>query len=883
MLWSRRVKSKAKRQNRSTLPVKIGISIAYEEEQPIIILDIEDISAELEAKRSLRSMNLLLEKMVKRRTDELHSQYVLFETLFEKSPDGIMIADEDNCLQCNEKMVRLFGFDSKDELADMPLDAFWPQTQPDGQTSRTRFSEMRELAFEHGGHQFEWSNLKRDKESFQTEITLTPVTLHDQHVLHIVIRDITEVKKTEALNRQLGEQMDLALKGSNQGVWDWNILDDTIYFSARWKAMLGYSDDELPNEFTSWLENVHPDDLEETLSAVEKNTQGETDFYETFHRMRHKDGHWVWIHDLGNTTFDDSGKAVRMSGTHTDVTEQKELELSYAHQAQIIEQVHDAVISIDLDKKVLSWNNGADFMLGYSTEEMIGRLVTDIYYEKDLPLLTKMIDEVEADGNSSIEIRMVKKDGTVIYTALSCSLLYDENDRPVSLIGYAKDITTTKLAQDRLRRQKELLDHQAHHDELTQLPNRTLFDDRLQQGIESAKRNKKELALFFIDLDHFKQINDSLGHAIGDKLLQKVTRRLLSQIRKHDTLARLGGDEFTLIMEELTDERDASKLAKKLLKALKEPITVDGHILYITSSIGISLYPKDDTQARSLLKYADRAMYRAKEEGRNNFQFYSTEMTELIHEKAKAERELRQAIDKRELIVYYQPQMNAQDNTIIGLEALIRWRHPTQGVIPPADFLPLAKETGLIDDIDRWVMNTAMAQIHQWQQDGHETGRLALNIGMSSLEQKGFLGEFNSSIKNSGLNTHSIELEVTESDLMQRPEQTIARLNEINRLGVTIAIDDFGTGHSSLGLLKRLPIERLKIDKSFIDELPDDETNSAITSTIIAMGKNLSLHLIAEGVETREQNDFLIQHGCNTVQGYYYARPMPAQEIEKLF
>lgn len=1008
----RRIQIEAKRSDLSTLPVRIGFALAYDAEQPVVILDIVDITDELRVKQSLRSMNQMLEKMVETRTEALQSQYALFETLFERAPDAIMIFDADMLIQCNEKMVQLFGFDDKSMMTGIPLDILWPTTQPDGRDSVATFKQMQTIALQQDGSQFEMSSLKRDGRTFWTEITLTPIQLDDDEVIHANIRDITALKQAEELERQLTEHMELALEGSNLGVWDWDLIDNSVYLSPYWKKMLGYRDDELPNEFASWQDNVHPDDLEEALKALKLNIAGETDAFENYHRLRHKDGHWVWIHDLGNTTFDESGRAIRMNGTHMDVTRQKELELEYAHQAQIIEQVHDAIITTDLDKNILSWNNGATTMLGYSADEMIGRPMSAIYHEEDIPRLHQSIALLDHKKNLSIDLRMIRQDRSIIHTLLSLSILHDEVGRPVSLISYAKDVTESKRAhdelvrqhdylqavidgleeplmvirddyslelmnsvlrkqidydhvadpknpkcyevshhrntpcdtfmhpcplkevlegqkpiktihqhedgsggvdyvellatpmfdeqkrcygiiestrdisvhvetQERLRQQKEVLDYQAHHDPLTRLPNRTLFNDRLRQGIQKARRSGIGLALFFIDLDRFKQINDSLGHEVGDKVLQKVTERLQSKIREEDTLARLGGDEFTLIMEGLYDHRLATELAKKILKALKEPLKIDGRPLYISSSIGISLYPQDSDNGVDLLKNADTAMYKAKEEGRSNFQFYSTEMTELVRDKIETETLLRQAIDHGGLIIYYQPQIDATKQTIVGLEALVRWDHPKYGIIPPGRFLPLAKETGLIEEIDRWVIETAMRQVSQWRQEGLQTGRLALNIGMRLLEKDSFLRWFKSMIESSGLPTGWLELEVTESEVMQRPEQTITKLTEINALGVTIAIDDFGTGYSSLGLLKRLPIDKLKIDMSFIHDLPDDEANSAITATIIAMAKSLSLHLIAEGVENKRQNDFLIEHGCIQIQGFYYASPMPAQELVK--
>ncbi len=420
----------------------------------------------------------------------------------------------------------------------------------------------------------------------------------------------------------------------------------------------------------------------------------------------------------------------------------------------------------------------------------------------------------------------------------------------------------------------------AHKDALTGLPNRVLFTDRLEQGITKAKRHKEGLALFFIDLDKFKHINDSLGHEVGDSVLKVVAKRLEDIIRKEDTLARLSGDEFTIIMEELTYPEASSLLAEKILKTLAEVIVIDEHMLYVSGSIGISLYPQDATDAQSLLKYADTAMYKAKEEGHNNFQFYSAEMTEFALERMAMKTSLRQAIDNEEFIIYYQAQINASTNTLVGLEALVRWQHPTMGLLSPDTFIPLAEETGMIVKIDQWVMKTTMKQHVEWYEAGLRPGVLAVNLSINQLECDDFLEKIEERLKKYSFNAKWLELEITERQMMKKPEEIITKLNQINSLGIGISIDDFGTGYSSLSLLKRLPIHRLKIDRSFIKDIPEDEEDVAIVKAIIALAGSLKLDLIAEGVETSEQRDFLIDHGCINIQGHYYSQAMSAEDMK---
>lgn len=431
--------------------------------------------------------------------------------------------------------------------------------------------------------------------------------------------------------------------------------------------------------------------------------------------------------------------------------------------------------------------------------------------------------------------------------------------------------------------QTKILDFQAHHDALTGLSNRVLFNDRLRQSIKKAKRNNTNIALFFIDLDYFKEINDSLGHHIGDQLLIIAAQRFQDCIRKEDSLSRLGGDEFTIILENLTDDQDTSLLAEKIITSITEPFNIEENTLYISCSIGISFFPNDGDSVENLLKYADAAMYKAKELGRNDFKFYSEEMTEKARNRVTMVTNLREALDNAEFSVYYQPQINGRNGELIGMEALIRWNHPTLGLVSPAKFIPLAEKTGLIILIDRWVMQTAIKQIAQWYKDGLNPGVLALNLSIKQLQQKDYLPALESICTESNFNYKWLEFEVTENQIMTNPKEAIATLEQISDKGIKIAIDDFGTGYSSLAYLKHLPIDKLKIDKCFVDGLHLKPEDAGIAQAIIALAKSLKLSVIAEGVETIEQRDFLVENGCDNIQGYFYGKPMIADEFERIF
>lgn len=466
-----------------------------------------------------------------------------------------------------------------------------------------------------------------------------------------------------------------------------------------------------------------------------------------------------------------------------------------------------------------------------------------------------------------------------------CSWQLDELDfanSVVNAISLSLEIKKRRQAQKELKEQKEILHHQAHHDALTGLPNRLLFNDRLRQLIKQAQRHSTQLAVLFIDLDHFKEINDSMGHDVGDQLLIEVSKRLKSVIRQTDTLARLGGDEFTVILDQIHNADAVVDITRLLIDVMSAPIELSGQSFYVTLSVGVAIFPDDGISAEELLRNADAAMYQSKDEGRNTYQFYTQTMTEKAFERIAMETNFRKALDRDEFVVFYQPQVDARSEKIIGMEALVRWDHPDMGLISPAKFLNFAHETGLIVPLDLWVMRTAMTQLYQWQQEGLSPGVLALNLSMKQLHSRNFFTNLEIMLADTGCTADSIELEVTEGQIMKDTGLAIEVLNKIKALGISLAIDDFGTGYSSLSQLKRLPINKLKIDQSFIRELPDDEEDVVISKSIIALSNNMGLDVIAEGVETQPQKDFLLRNGCRYVQGYYYGKPMSAEGFTEL-
>ncbi|HEY6838446.1 MAG TPA: EAL domain-containing protein, partial [Geobacteraceae bacterium] len=491
--------------------------------------------------------------------------------------------------------------------------------------------------------------------------------------------------------------------------------------------------------------------------------------------------------------------------------------------------------------------------------------------ESRLNCLQEMKRVLAGEKGAAVEKRLVACDGRMVTVEgnLTCGF---RDDVPVAIWGICRDVTERKLAQEQLY-------HLAHHDALTGLPNRTLLIDRLCQAKALANRLKHMVAVLFLDLDRFKIINDTLGHEIGDRLLQAVSQRISGGIREVDTVARIGGDEFVVVLVNISDAGDAEKIAQKIVKILSQPYHLDTHELFITTSIGICLCPKDSDDPESLIKKADIAMYAAKGQGRNNFQFYDAAMDENAAKLLSLATSIRKALDRKEFCLCYQPKVDITSGRITAMEALIRWEHPELGRLSPAEFIPLAEETGLIIPLGEWVLREACRQNKDWQEQGLPPVRVAVNLSGYQLQQKNILDVVKQTLDETGLRSEFLEVEITETVIMQNPDFAIAVLGEFRDLGIHISIDDFGTGYSSLAHLKRFSVNTLKIDKSFVRDVEIDSTDAAIATAIIAMGNSLNLRVIAEGVETQGQLSFLKENQCDEMQGYYFSRPLPPEDV----
>jgi len=667
---------------------------------------------------------------------------------------------------------------------------------------------------------------------------------------------------------------------SNFGSWEVNLKTHQSIWSDQSYKIYGLKKGDVKPTLELFLSFVHPQDLANVQEKMQQGiSSGEVTSLTC--RINKINGESAHIFLSGQVLYDADGTPSKLIGTTQDITEQVAIKKHSEELSKVIEYSSSEIYIVDYDTlKYLYVNQGAAKALGYTQEELLGKTVFDINPYLNSEKISQLKEQVKHSDDILNRTIHQRKDGT-LYDVQAYIHKLDYNDVNAFVI-FDTDISQLSRAEKLLEEQTEKLNHQANHDTLTKLPNRMLFQDRLSQAIKTATRNSQQFALLFIDLDQFKKINDSLGHQVGDDVLKEAAARLKVALRAEDTLARLGGDEFTIILKSVKDIQSASLVAHKINTVMKEPIKVRGNTLFISSSIGISMFPQDATSQENLIKFADTAMYKAKDEGRDNFQFYSAEMTAIAFERVVMENSLRVAIKEEQFVVYFQPQFCASDNTIIGMEALVRWQHPTIGLVPPAKFIPIAEESGLIIEIDRFVMKVAMRQFSQWYKDGLNPGTLALNLAMKQLSEEDFISNLLTTMQSLDFKPEWLELEVTEGQIMHNPDEAITKLREISNLGIEMAIDDFGTGYSSLAYLKKLPLDKLKIDQSFVRDLPDDEDDAAITKAIIALGKSLNLKLIAEGVETQEQKDFLLENGCNYIQGYFYSKPMPAKEIRTL-
>ncbi len=685
------------------------------------------------------------------------------------------------------------------------------------------------------------------------------------------VQDITERQHAEQALIQSESNFRALTENANVGILV-NYRGKHVFANNRLLVMLGYSAEEFRQ--TGIKELVHPQEYDKVMARFRERMAGELapSVYETVFMTKDRQAVPVELTAAKTTWQGEPAGLVMLQ----DIRERLRIDEQMRKLSSALEQTADSVIITDRNGIIEYVNPGFEKITGYSRDEALGKTPRLMKSGKQgAGFYKKLWGTILAGDVFSDVFVNRRKDGSLYYEEKTITPLKDAAGEITHFVATGKDVTERMQTQERLQ-------HMAQHDALTELPNRALFLDRLKQALARARWHERLVAVLFVDVDRFKTINDTLGHEIGDKLLQALAERFSASVREGDTVARFGGDEFVVLLDDVASEKDIGALAQKVIDMLAPPFAIDGQSLYITASIGVSLYPNDGEDSTTLLKNADIAMYRAKDLGKNTYQFYSADMSARAFERLTLESSLRHAIERNEFRLYYQPQVDSTSGAILGVEALLRWQHPDFGLVAPGEFIPLLEETGLIVPVGDWVFQTACAQLCAWHAAGWPTLRMAVNLSPRQLQDTGLELMVERVLAAVACDPRFIELEITENVLLRHAATTLETLDALRALGVRLAIDDFGTGYSSLSYLRRYSIDTLKVDRSFVHDVPGDADDCALATAIIVLAQSLKLEVIAEGVETEAQRAFLQERGCHQMQGYLFSRPVPAGEIPRL-
>ncbi len=666
------------------------------------------------------------------------------------------------------------------------------------------------------------------------------------------------------------QRLKQALEAVDSGAWEWHAHKNSIY-AQRIHQMLGYNEDLNPLTMQQHLSLIHPDDREAYQQAWQRFVSAPDKIFDHSYRMQHKSGLWIWFRDIGKVTeISAQNKIERVIGTYSNITETRVSKEKARLFGEAFQQTRDWVVLLDLEQRVIAANQSFTDVFGNMDEYLNNPRTHDLGISLNRRrFYTRLLSGMTVNQHWQGEETVLCPDGTERPTLINITAVGDDLQVEFFVLVFT-DITAQKQAEEELR-------YLASYDILTGLPNRALLMDRIYHGIESAKRQRRSLALCFIDLDKFKQINDSLGHDIGDLLLKKVAKRLTDTLRESDSVARLGGDEFVVLLEGYKNDDNISHVARKMIKTIGEPMQLGAHTVSISPSIGIAVYPEDASDAKELLKHADVAMYHAKDSGRNNFQFFINEMNEKAYMQLARETMLRSAYQQSEFINYYQPIYDSRSQQMVGVEVLMRWQS-ANGLVPPSEFIPLAEDLRLIVPMTLDLLERALADLQRWHQAGFPV-YLSVNLSTHHLAQEDLSRQTSLLLKKYQIPARCLRFEVTESALMQDHEIAIATMLALSEQGIVLALDDFGTGYSSLKYLKELPIDAIKIDRSFVKDIGIDSNDETIIDAMLSMANSLGMYCIAEGVETEQQLAFFTQRQCYFIQGYLFAKPMPATEL----
>jgi diguanylate cyclase (GGDEF)-like protein/PAS domain S-box-containing protein len=690
------------------------------------------------------------------------------------------------------------------------------------------------------------------------------------------------------------ERLELIINATGVGTWDWQVQTAKLTFNERWAEIIGYTVAELsPFKFDNWADNFHPDDLPSVQERLDKHWRGELDLYEAEVRMRHKKGHYVWILVSGRVVeWHANGNPKRMLGTHLDITERKERESERIIANQLLQESQQVAKvggwELNLETGLLYWT-AETYRIHEANPDEFDPTVDagiDYFLPESREILALALDQAINKGiGYDLELETLTTQGRKIDVRTTCNVT-KKGDKSIRLAGIFQDISEQKSIQRKLEHSNAKLEEansalqlSAHYDPLTGLPNRILLSDRMQQAMTKSVRRNQLVAIAFIDLDGFKVLNDGYGHDVGDQFLQQIAQQLKLSLREGDTLAHIGGDEFVAVIEELNEIKDSHTILSRLLDAATKELIVNGTLLRVSASIGVTFYPQNNDSPDQLLRQADQAMYKAKQLGKNRWHIFDVEQDVAIKNRHEELERLRLALKNEEFILFYQPKIDLRSKEVIGMEALIRWQHPEKGILPPAAFLPVLEQDALSIELGEWVIKSALEQLEIWRSMALEIP-ISVNISPLQLQHADFVSRLETVLTGFPvLNAHSLEFEILESSALQDINLVSGVIGECNQLGVTFSIDDFGTGYSSLTYLKRLPTEYLKIDQSFVRDMLIDVDDRTIIQGIIELAKAFDLKVIAEGVETPAHGEELLALGCFLAQGYGIAKPMPAGAV----
>jgi len=718
-------------------------------------------------------------------------------------------------------------------------------------------------------------NWRKDGTPFWNELHIAPVRDEDGEITNYIgiQTDISQRIRVEEALRESENRLLEAQRIAGMGNWRWEISTDRLWWSDEIYRVFGVEPGEFEPTYSDFLNAVHPDDREAVDAAVRRALDGEP--YNLDHRIVWPDGSIRFIHEQGEITHDENGRPIRMDGIARDITDERKAAETLQKLSLAVEQSPSSVVITDTQGTIEYVNQKYVEVTGYAFDEVVGKNPRDL---KSGYMPNKVYEELWQTITEGKEWRgelyNMKKSGDLFWEAVSISPIKDDRGTITHYLALKEDITLRKKFEERLV-------YQANYDPLTDLPNRSLALDRLSTAIASAKRQKRMVAAMLLDLDQFKHVNDTLGHQAGDDLLKESATRLRACVRETDTVARLGGDEFLIVLPNLSAPRDAENAAQKVLSVFSKAFRLQEHEVFVTTSIGISVYPGDADDAAILIKNADAAMYRTKERGRNSHHFFTPEMDEEAHRRMTIVTRLRRAVDMRRFDLNLQPIVDIKTGQVVAAEALVRWHDSKLGHVSPAQFIPVAEESGLILAISDWVLETACKQATRRTPQTGIPPRVAVNISARHFREECLPETIARVLTASGLEADRLELEITETLMMQDVERTVAIMEAIRGMGVSISIDDFGTDYSSLAYLKRFPVETLKIDRSFVRDVTEDPTDAALASAIMAMAKGFGLKVIGEGVETEKQLEFLSSRGCEFAQGYFFSKPLDPDTFAK--